>query len=73
MDNGGGGGGKEEKKNGWTGEYFYIAILIWAELSFELGRIVLIRDFPGPSCPGPSCLWAELSVIRTGDIPNDNE
>ena len=35
----------------------------WAELSYELGRVVLIRDFPGPSCPGPSCLWAELSVI----------
>ena len=37
-------------------------LLNWAELSYELGRVVLIRDFPGPSCPGLSCLWAELSA-----------
>ena len=32
----------------------------WAELSYELGRVVLVRDFIGPSCLvrvvfGPSC------------------
>ena len=36
-------------------------LLVWTELSYELGRVVLIRDLHGPSCPGPSCLWAELS------------
>ena len=32
----------------------------WAKLSYELGRVVLARDFIGPSCLvrvvfGPSC------------------
>ena len=32
----------------------------WAELSYELGRVVLVRDFIGPNCLvrvvfGPSC------------------
>ena len=40
----------------------------WAELSYELGRVVLVRDFFGPSglvrvvfgpsCPAPVCLTA---------------
>ena len=28
-----------------------IAILILAEVFYKLGCVVLIRDFPGPSCP----------------------
>ena len=49
-------------------------ILIWAELSIELGRVV---SWTGPSClgprfhwsdwSGPSCLWAELSCTPTFD------
>ena len=35
-------------------------LLCWADLSLELGRVVLVRDFIGPSCMvrvvfGPSC------------------
>ena len=48
----------------------------WAELSYLGPRCP--KNY-GPSCPGPrfylaewsgpSCLWAELSVIRTYDAP----
>ena len=54
---------ERKQKNDGLGS-ISIAILIWAELSYELGQVVFIRDFPGPSCPGPSCLRAELSVIH---------
>ena len=39
----------------------------WAELSlvdFCKGRVVLGRLVFGPSCPGPTCLWTQLSVIH---------
>ena len=37
---------------------------IWTELSSEIGTTwaELGRLFYEPGCPGPSCLWAELSV-----------
>ena len=35
---------------------------IWAELSSEIGT-TWANFFYGPSCPGPTCLWAELSVL----------
>ena len=44
----------------------------WAELSYELGRVVLVRDFIGPSglvrvvfgpsCPAPNTTTHALSV-----------
>ena len=42
----------------------------WAELSYELGRVVLVRDFIGPSglvrvVFGPSCPAPEM----TCDLP----
>ena len=48
----------------------------WAELSFELGRVVLVRDFIGPSglvrvvfgpsCPAPQQHTDDLHVNSTG-------
>ena len=48
----------------------------WAELSYELGRVVLVRDFIGPSglvrvvfgpsCPAPVAdMWPETTINFT--------
>ena len=56
----------------------------WAELSYELGRVVLVRDFIGPSglvrvvfgpsCPAPPCyLRADVSRVETSLFFNQTE
>ena len=41
--------------------FFFGPLRLGRVVFYELGRVVLIRDFTGQSCPGSSCLWAELS------------
>ena len=45
---------------------------IWAELSSETGTtwagLSWADFFYGPSCPGPTCFWTELSVLLTNQM-----
>ena len=52
---GGGGGGES-------------CLIIWGDLSHNMGRVVSARVFTGASCLWASCLWSKLSLIRTYDV-----